>query len=243
MKTFLLFRITFVTLLFAGTAAFSQVAGSRTNPINIGDFNPEDTYQNLNNNTNFLNQWASADYSAFTTGRDVTYKINITQPQSVRISTDYTETNFDTYLHIVKLNTDGSFNSYVSGNDDIAPGSLKSLIQINLCPGLYGIIVEGFADNRIGNYRLRVESLYIHHLVLVQLRVQRLIIILHLFVRIVLFLLLSVFKMEHLLLAVLFIVGKNVPIIMVHGLLGLTCQRLVLEQSHQIWEILEQMKV
>ena len=160
MKTFLLFRITFVTLLFAGTAAFSQVAGSRTNPINIGDFNPEDTYQNLNNNTNFLNQWASADYSAFTTGRDVTYKINITQPQSVRISTDYTETNFDTYLHIVKLNTDGSFNSYVSGNDDIAPGSLKSLIQINLCPGLYGIIVEGFADNRIGNYRLRVESLY-----------------------------------------------------------------------------------
>ena len=104
----------------------------------------------------YSNQWTSTDNAAFKPGNDVTYKFRITSSKRIIFSTAFSETNFDTFLHLVKLNDNGTFNSYVDGNDD-GGGSGKSLLTKDLCPGLYGVIVEGYFDTSKGDFKLSLE--------------------------------------------------------------------------------------
>lgn len=146
MKTSLFFKINLIILLFTGPVAFSQF-GLRTNPFVFysGPSGRSDAY--TINTVNFQNQWTSADNPAFQPSKDFTFMVNtFGATQRFILSTAYPETNFDTFIHIVKLNSDGTFNSYITGNDDGGGGG-TSLLQIDLCPGWYGIIVEGYNLN------------------------------------------------------------------------------------------------
>lgn len=139
--------------------------GERTSALDFG-YLSNTTYSHINVNRGvpsgantalgYKDQWNSATYSSFTSGNDVTYKFRITTSKRIQFSTNYSETNFDTYLHLVRLNEDGSFNSYVVGNDD-SNGSSKSYLQWDLCPGLYGVIVEGFYTSSIGDFKLTLQ--------------------------------------------------------------------------------------
>jgi hypothetical protein len=139
--------------------------GEKTSALDFGTLGNA-TYSHTNTNRSvpagaatalgYKNQWTTAVSSQFKTGNDVTYKFRISSSKRIIFSTDYSETNFDTYLHLVRLNEDGSFNSYLNGDDDSGDGT-KSIFQGDLCPGLYGVIVEGFSDSYSGDFRLGLQ--------------------------------------------------------------------------------------
>lgn len=152
MKTSLFFKICLLSLLFVGQMAFSQ-SGTRTNPANIGPGN----YDFTKSTVAYQNQWTSADNVAFHPSKDFTIKADYSlAAYNVTISTAYPETDFDTYIHLVKLNSDGTFNSYIAGDDD-SGGGTKSLLQKSLCPGIYAIIVEGY-NMSSGNFKVTVQA-------------------------------------------------------------------------------------
>ncbi|MCR9063478.1 MAG: LytTR family transcriptional regulator DNA-binding domain-containing protein [Cytophagales bacterium] len=93
----------------------------------------------------------------FTSSADVSYKFTIEEAKIVTLSTSYPETDFDTYLHLV-LFDDASGNSYtyIDGDDNSGSGS-KSYLQKELCPGTYGVIVEGKTSSADGDFKLSVE--------------------------------------------------------------------------------------
>ncbi|GAB3515779.1 hypothetical protein GCM10027442_32170 [Emticicia fontis] len=140
--------------------------GEKTAALNFGTLS-NTTYTHINTNRGvpsgantalgYKNQWTSSTNASFKAGNDVTYKFQINNSKRIIFSTAYSETNFDTYVHLVKLNSDGSFNSYVDGNDD-GGGNSKSYFQKDLCPGLYGVIVEGYYDSSIGDFKLTLQA-------------------------------------------------------------------------------------
>lgn len=156
MKTVIFIKLMLLTLLVVEQRAFSQIPGERPNPKNWGTFSPSSTYQDIDYFSLYKNYWTAIDNSAFTTQNDVTYKIHFNDPVSVTISTNNTHTNTDTYLHLVRLNSNGS-STYLTGNDDVYPGALRSTIQANICPGDYGIIVEGPSITN-GRYELTLTG-------------------------------------------------------------------------------------
>lgn len=139
--------------------------GEKTSALDFGTLG-NTTYSHTNTNRGvpagaatalgYKNQWTDAVSSQFKTGNDVTYKFRISNSKRIVFSTDYSETNFDTYLHLVRLNEDGSFNSYVAGDDDSGNGT-NSILQTDLCPGLYGVIVEGYSNSYSGDFRLTLQ--------------------------------------------------------------------------------------
>ncbi len=83
---------------------------------------------------------------------DVAYKFSLSSSKKVTISTDHTQTNFDTYIHLVRP-TSNSFAHIES--DDQGGSNNKSKIIRNLCPGDYIVIVEGYQSNK-GDFRLSI---------------------------------------------------------------------------------------
>lgn len=143
--------------------------GERTSALDFGTLG-NGTYYHINTNRSapaganvdlgYKNQWTSPNDSPFKPGNDVTYKFKIDQSKRCIFSTNYAETTngFDTFIHLVRLNNDGSFNSYVAGADDIGNGNRKSYLQQDLCPGLYGVIVEGYGSTDIGDFKLTIQT-------------------------------------------------------------------------------------
>lgn len=141
--------------------------GTKASPLNFGTLSTGTlTHTNANRAApanadaalGYTNEWTSSTNSLFKLGQDVSYKFNITgTTKRVIFSTAFTETNFDTYLHVVKLNSDGSFNSYIGGDDD-SGGSSKSYKQLDLCSGSYAVIVEGFYSTTEGNFKLSLQT-------------------------------------------------------------------------------------
>ncbi|AWV96767.1 3-coathanger stack domain-containing protein [Arcticibacterium luteifluviistationis] len=103
----------------------------------------------------YNNHWGSNYGFSFKSGNDVTYKFSISSSKKVTISTDYSTTDFDTYLHLVRWNSNGTFN-YLTGDDDGGSVSQTSKIIQDLCPGDYGIIVDGYDGSSKGDFHLTV---------------------------------------------------------------------------------------
>ncbi|RYU94555.1 3-coathanger stack domain-containing protein [Emticicia agri] len=139
--------------------------GEKTSALDFGTLS-NTTYAHINTNRGvpagaatalgYKNQWTDATALSFKPGNDVTYKFRITSAKRIIFSTVYSESNFDTYIHLVRLNEDGSFNSYVDGDDDDG-GNQKSYLQSDLCPGLYGVIVEGYSAAALGDFKLTLQ--------------------------------------------------------------------------------------
>ncbi|RFS15014.1 3-coathanger stack domain-containing protein [Emticicia sp. C21] len=139
--------------------------GERTSALDFGTLS-NTSYAHINTNRGvpaganadlgYKNQWTTLAADYFKDGNDVTYKFRITDAKRIIFSTAYGETNFDTYLHVVRLNENGTFNSYIAGDDD-SGGGRNSYVQLDLCPGLYGVIVEGYNAASIGDFRLGLQ--------------------------------------------------------------------------------------
>lgn len=139
--------------------------GVKSSPLNFGTistgtFTHNNTNRGVPTNANaalgYSNEWTSATHSNFKDGKDVSYKFTITGSKRITFSTDYAETNFDTFLQLVKLNNDGSFNSYIDGNDDSGSGN-TSILTRDLCPGVYGVIIDGYSAASEGNFKLGLQ--------------------------------------------------------------------------------------
>lgn len=132
-------------------------------PLNFGVVNNETkTHFNstkggtLGNATSYGNLW-SASSLGFQPATDVTYAFQLTEAKRVTISTDFAETNFDTYIHLLSTTVDWNSFGYIVGNDNLEIGNNKSKIERDLGPGYYYIIVEGF-NSANGLFKLSLTS-------------------------------------------------------------------------------------
>ncbi len=94
------------------------------------------------------------------TGRDVIYQLNITQQDSLQITT--CGSGFDTYLCIFAGACCGVGTQPTYSNDDspiCGPNSVRSAIRGCFQPGLYYIVVDGFNGTAQGHYQLNIQSL------------------------------------------------------------------------------------
>ena len=111
----------------------------------------------LGNGTSYGNLW-SAGNLGFQPATDVTYGFQLTETKHVTISTDFAETNFDTYIHL--LNTFDNYNGtfiYNVGNNNVDGNNNKSRIEKDLGPGYYYVIVEG-NNSANGLFKLSVTA-------------------------------------------------------------------------------------
>lgn len=148
------------------------VNGEKTSPLDFGTLSNA-TYTHINTNRGvpsgantalgYKNQWTWIDDSneLFKDGNDVTYKFRITDSRRILLSAAYPETNFDAYIHLVKFNEDGTLNSYIDRNN-YGSSNWQLIIQKDLCPGLYGVIVEGWYSTDMGNFKLTLQSTEIY---------------------------------------------------------------------------------
>lgn len=106
---------------------------------------------------------AGTSYTNGQNSADVHYKFTIVgNAKRVVISTNHSQTNYDTYLHL-RWYESNSNNAYIRKNDD-ANGNTKSEIVEYLCAGTYLVTVEGFGNDDLidestgshGDFRLSV---------------------------------------------------------------------------------------
>lgn len=159
---------------FIRKSTYRFAKGERTAPLDFGTLANNATF--IHNNANrkapaganvklgYLNDWTSATHSAFKDETDVTYTFTVAEgSRTVNI---LTRTNYvDTYLHLVKLNEDGSFNSYIAGNNDTNTSTgikVESSLTTEVCTGKYAIVVEGNTNypapiTNEGNFQLVLD--------------------------------------------------------------------------------------
>lgn len=131
---------------------FDELAHNRTKThLNSNRGTPS----GANGSLGYGNLWNASSYG-FQSSNDVTYTFVISgKAKEVTISTEYTETNFDTYIHLLGSPTPSSFYP-IAKNDDFN-GTRKSRIVRQLCAGTYKVIVEGFS-NHTGTFKLSVHA-------------------------------------------------------------------------------------
>jgi hypothetical protein len=135
--------------------------GERYAPLGFGPVAANQTLTHSNSNRSavananaklgYKNDWTAADNAEFSDKNDVTYTFSVDDSRTVSITTAFNNnyTNFDTKVHLVKLNSDGYSGSYITGNDSrtVGSNSIKGAIEnYTICKGNYAIIVEGGND-------------------------------------------------------------------------------------------------
>jgi hypothetical protein len=84
---------------------------------------------------------------------DVFYQFTLNETANVTISTDDGITNYDSFLRLYDSNQD-----LITFNDDLPSCSgCASEINIDLCPGTYYVLVEGYTFNE-GDFKLTVDA-------------------------------------------------------------------------------------
>lgn len=103
----------------------------------------------------YVNNWSSTANAAFSNSPDVTYSFTIDELSTVDINTNYSSTNYNSRLHIVK---DGAGSSWelLESNDAANSSTNKARITRVLEPGNYFIVVEG-DGTATGKFYLRVD--------------------------------------------------------------------------------------
>ncbi len=105
--------------------------------------------------TGYSNRWSYAP-DGFRQGNDVTYTFQLTQSRRVTIRTDYPETNFDTFIHLMGTNGQNDYTyNYIEGDDDDGEGN-RSMITRDLCPGFYYLVVDGFDVVSQGDFKVTI---------------------------------------------------------------------------------------
>ncbi len=136
---------------------------SSSTPLTFGTLSNGSTKTHTNSNrvspersAGADNGWASVGYSNSTgsNGPDVWYSFVVSTTSEVTISTDYSKTNYDSYLRLYDNNS-----TLLASHDDIAGSSnRKSKIVKVLCPGTYKILVDGTGTSNSGDFTLSVKA-------------------------------------------------------------------------------------
>ncbi len=105
----------------------------------------------------YLNAWTTGQNAAFSDAPDVTYKFELSETRFVTATTNYSQTNFDTRLHIAKQTSPTEW-ELLSSNSDLSSSNVKSSIQQLLDPGTYYVIVEGENSTAAGKFVLGLYS-------------------------------------------------------------------------------------
>ncbi len=139
---------------------------SRTNPLTFNTLPDNQWVYHINYNRRkasgapsylgYLNNWTTGAHADLSNAPDVTYTFDITSTRLVTISTNYTTTNFDTRLHLIKK-IDANNWEMVETSGDISGTNSKSFISEILDPGTYYVVVEGDNDAQ-GKFYLRMYS-------------------------------------------------------------------------------------
>ncbi|HMQ90696.1 MAG TPA: hypothetical protein PKB07_24010, partial [Flavilitoribacter sp.] len=127
---------------------FGAISSGTKNHINSTQTGPQD-------HTGYGNRWNYTP-DGFRQSNDVTYTFQLTESRRVTIRTDYPETDYDTYIHLMGTNGQNDYTyNYIEGDDDDGAG-LGSLITRDLCPGYYYVVVEGAGASSQGNFKLTI---------------------------------------------------------------------------------------
>ncbi len=137
--------------------AWRYTNGTKLSPLTFGNVAGQESHVNSNrskpdgadNDLGYTNDWEMRPSS------DVTYTFSVQNPaKTVSISTDFTETTFDTYISL--LDSGGNI---IAFNDDVVPGSnSKSIITQELCAGTYTVVVEGYYSGSTGDFKLGINA-------------------------------------------------------------------------------------
>ncbi|MDA8693558.1 hypothetical protein N9L92_05810, partial [Saprospiraceae bacterium] len=135
--------------------------------LNFGTFTSGVTraHQNSNNSITvpsssnplgYTNKFSGLDN--LNNSADVVYRFTVasgSENYRTEISTDFSETNFDTEIHLLN----SARTQVIVRNDDISSGNLNSKIITTLSPGTYYIVVEGaLANTAEGDFQLSVST-------------------------------------------------------------------------------------
>ena len=143
---------------FGVESAWRYNRGERDAPINFGEVNGTEFHFNFNRsppsgangNIGYSDDWN------LRAGADVTYQFEIRDtPKRVTISTSHSVFNLDTYIGLYDDN--GSDANLIEEDDDDA-GGFESLIQRDLCPGIYTVVVESFGATQEGQFSLQIST-------------------------------------------------------------------------------------
>ena len=122
---------------------------SFANSINLGNLIPGTPLTHFNSNECYT------DYYPASTGNDVIYSFNVTNPTGVNISLcGLNGAQFDSYLYLVEDTTAVA----ISENDNSC-GGLQSQISTSLCtPGTYYVVVDANSPNEFGTFTLIITE-------------------------------------------------------------------------------------
>ena len=132
--------------------------GNRSDPISFGELSSQKWHVNSNRGAPFradTNMGYSDDWT-IKPSRDVTYTFTIPSGgKSVQFSTDWSETNFDTYIRVLK--SDES-TVVASASNNLSGSNSKAVIDfIALCAGSYIVVVEGETSSASGDFDLTLS--------------------------------------------------------------------------------------
>lgn len=135
-------------------------------PLTFGTFEAG-SQARLHNNSNrrahstmalgmgYSDEWETSDgpEGVFGAGQDVTYSFSVTDYSRIIATTDYSNTSFDTKLHLIKDLGNGDW-EYISSHDNISASNNKSRLETLVPPGDYFIVVDGPRYVDQGTFRL-----------------------------------------------------------------------------------------
>ncbi len=130
-------------------------SGTKTD-VNSNRTAPTGASGNLAYSNYWNNTWAGTEMQD---SPDVNYSFTISgSGKKVTASTDYSNTNFDSKIHLIRRFEDAGTFAYITSNDDIdGANNRKSRIIADLGPGEYLVIVEGFSTNT-GDFKITVNA-------------------------------------------------------------------------------------
>ncbi len=133
-------------LIGMSKAAAIPIGANLSNPINVGSF-PRVAYTDTRNNSpsnGYLNNIGNSS-------DDIYYKITVTNAGELETST--CTSTFDTYIYILN-----SLGNIIASNDDnaICGGYLQASLKINVEPGDYYVVTEGYGSNT-GNINVYIN--------------------------------------------------------------------------------------
>ncbi len=153
--------ILFLTCRFFAQDADPAQSSSQLAPC---DYNTIQCGQTLTNQTNagYGNDFVLANYSCYSANQDPfdapdhQYRIQITSKTSVRFILDITTPNIDLGMFLLSSCSPAVCIAY-SDEFNVNNNLYREVLDVNLSPGLYYLVIDGFNANQIGNYNLSVN--------------------------------------------------------------------------------------
>ena len=113
-----------------------------------------DTTDYVNNYTKLsLASWSRSPLCAEAPGKDAVWKFTLIERKHVEISTKGSA--FDTVLYVIK--GDGRANPLVGCNDDVSPGQRHSEVSMDLDPGIYWVVLDGYSSASYGAFTINFK--------------------------------------------------------------------------------------